>query len=204
MRQRHTIEVIVKVGESAIGNSVQNMVAVKNGSAQLEFTSLEAALGLLPPESHVLLSAEGTVNNEVVHYFNRVIKNNLCFVHVDFSKVTELSSVLNSPFRGNERLASLFFPQNLVRINPEALAYCKALECVVIPHTVTEIGKGAFCECTTLRRLEFASPEGWFCEKENGECEPVPALSFSQENPALFVQAEQLYGACRLFKKSAF
>lgn len=168
-------------------------VEMTNGSASVQVSDLESALGILSPGSEVTVVATGTVGNKTVHTISRIIREGCVLVALDLSAVTELSRVFDSPFQGNKNLFAMQFPNNLVSINPRAFADCTNLVSVSIPATVKKIGVQAFAGCEKLTALEFADPHQWMsCVDEQSPVD-VPDLDNPEDNAFKFSMRSGAY-----------
>lgn len=74
---------------------------------------------------------------------------------VDLSDCKGLHSIDRAAFTSCFALNSVVLPKNLINIGPMAFACCTALTEIVIPKTVTTIGKGAFYDCN-LKSIQIS------------------------------------------------
>lgn len=182
-------------------DSVFNPIAVEmtNGTRSIEIADFQTALNILPQGSEVVVIASGTVGNKTMHNIARIIKENLVYVHLDLSAVTELSKIFDSPFQGNTNLRSIIFPKNLESISPTAFAGCTSLRSVIIPSTVNKIGINAFLNCNSLTNLEFKGPYGWYCKSKEDDI-PIVNVAHPEQNPIHFSSRKGKFYGCYLYK----
>lgn len=179
-----------------------SVVEVTNGDNTVQVSDFETALHMLPQGSEVSVVANGTVGNISMHNISRIIRESGVLVSLDLSAVKELNKVYDSPFKDNQNLISINFPDNIVSINHQAFAGCKNLEHVSIPASVKKIGARAFDGCEKLVVLEFSDPCGWFVKKENDEYIPVSNVGNAEDNPYRFTLPSSPYRNVELQKIS--
>ena len=73
----------------------------------------------------------------------------------------DTTTIGDSAFRGslfnNSNLTSIVIPDSVTNIGKYAFAYCDGLTSVVIPDSVTTIGDSAFYDCTSLTSVTIGS-----------------------------------------------
>ncbi|QSI03157.1 leucine-rich repeat domain-containing protein [Treponema ruminis] len=193
--------VISHEGDEASSFSA-SVVEVTNGDNTVQVADFETALHMLPHKSEVNVIANGTVGNMAIHNIARIIRDSGVLVSLDLSSVRELNKVYDSPFKDNQNLISINFPQNITSINNQAFAGCKNLEHISIPASVQKIGAKAFDGCEKLVVLEFTDPSGWYFKKENGDIVPVSNVNNAEDNPYRFTLPSSPYRNFELQKVS--
>ena len=84
---------------------------------------------------------------------------------------------------------SLTRPESLQKIGNSAFAHCRALPAVGIGNSVSAIGTDAFLDCSALKNLYLANPNGWWrTDVEGTRLMSATELSDSQKAAVYFTK----------------
>lgn len=89
-----------------------------------------------------------------------------------------VAAVGDMAFRGNEKIRSVVFSENIKTIGSSAFAYCKNLEAIVFKGDLTQIGNSAFRYCTSLSEITLPASVNIISESAFSHCTSLTKIHF--------------------------